>query len=194
MKKLLLILILCITFQTLIEADEIEDFEIEGFSLGSSLLNYFSKEDIEKSIDHNSYAGTDKKFLQSNFYDLNIGDYDGIQFTFKKNDNDYIIHSISAGIFYSNMSDCLKKKKIISNQISKMFVVADVTLNEKGTMSVDKSGKSYTNGDFFLLKKGNVNILCYDWSDAMTEKFNWTDNLRIGIRTNEFEDWLFSYN
>ena len=40
MKRLLLILILTLSFQTLSKADDIRDFEIEGISVGDSLLNH----------------------------------------------------------------------------------------------------------------------------------------------------------
>ena len=43
MKRLLLILILTFSFQTLSKADDIRDFEIEGMSIGDSLLDHFSK-------------------------------------------------------------------------------------------------------------------------------------------------------
>ena len=50
MKKLLLILILTLNFQTLSKADDIREFEIEGISLGDSLLDYYSIEEINESI------------------------------------------------------------------------------------------------------------------------------------------------
>ena len=46
MKRLLLILILTFSFQNLTKADDIRDFEIEGISIGDSLLDYFSQEEI----------------------------------------------------------------------------------------------------------------------------------------------------
>jgi len=41
MKRLLLILILTFSYQTLTKADDISDFEIEGMSIGDSALDYF---------------------------------------------------------------------------------------------------------------------------------------------------------
>jgi hypothetical protein len=49
MKRLLLILILTFSFQTLAKADDIKDFEIEGMSIGDSALDYFSKDQIIKN-------------------------------------------------------------------------------------------------------------------------------------------------
>ena len=49
MKRLLLILILTFSFQTLAKADDIKDFQIEGMSIGDSALDYFSKDQITKN-------------------------------------------------------------------------------------------------------------------------------------------------
>ena len=50
MKKLLLILILTLSFQSLAKADDISDFQIEGMSIGDSALDYFTKDEITKKI------------------------------------------------------------------------------------------------------------------------------------------------
>ena len=50
MKKLLLILILTLSFQTWIKADDIKDFKIEGISIGDSLLDYMTEVEINKKI------------------------------------------------------------------------------------------------------------------------------------------------
>ena len=48
MKKFLTILILIFSLQTPSQADDIQDFQIEGMSIGDSLLDYMSAEEIEK--------------------------------------------------------------------------------------------------------------------------------------------------
>ena len=47
MNRLLLILILTLSFQTLVKADDIKDFEIEGISIGDSALDYFNKKQLD---------------------------------------------------------------------------------------------------------------------------------------------------
>ena len=49
MKRLLLILILTFSFQSWTKADDIRDFEIEGMSIGDSLLDHFTKKEITNS-------------------------------------------------------------------------------------------------------------------------------------------------
>jgi len=49
MKKLLGILVLGLFLITPSQADDIRDFQIEGMSIGDSLLDYFSEEEIKKN-------------------------------------------------------------------------------------------------------------------------------------------------
>ena len=46
-KRLLITLILLLSFQSLTKADDIRDFQIEGMSIGDSLLDYFSETEIK---------------------------------------------------------------------------------------------------------------------------------------------------
>ena len=48
MKKLLAIIILSLCFITPSQADDIRDFQIEGISVGDSLLKFYKKADIDK--------------------------------------------------------------------------------------------------------------------------------------------------
>ena len=41
-------------FSSSLIADDISDFEIEGISIGDSLLDYFKKEKIKEFINHKS--------------------------------------------------------------------------------------------------------------------------------------------
>ena len=50
MKKILLILILTFSFQSWAKADDISDFQIEGMSIGDSLLDFMSKKKIDNII------------------------------------------------------------------------------------------------------------------------------------------------
>ena len=69
MKAILVFLILTFSFQSLTKADDIREFEIEGMSVGDSLLNYFSEEEIIKATRENQYEDKDGKFIDVNFFD-----------------------------------------------------------------------------------------------------------------------------
>ena len=69
MKAILVFLILTFSFQSLTKADDIREFEIEGMSVGDSLLSYFSEEEIIKATRENQYEDKDGKFIDVNFFD-----------------------------------------------------------------------------------------------------------------------------
>ena len=52
MKILISILILIFTLQTWTKADDISGFEMEGMSVGDSLLDHFHKDDIIKELNN----------------------------------------------------------------------------------------------------------------------------------------------
>ena len=58
MKKTLIILVLL--FSSSVFADDISDFEIEGMSIGDSLLDYMSEEEILKEIEEESNKKSSK--------------------------------------------------------------------------------------------------------------------------------------
>ena len=79
MKKLLLILVLLFSFQPLSTADDIRDFQIEGMSIGDSLLDYYSKSNIDKT----KYTPwNDKKTYYQFWSKKNITEYDALTFAF----------------------------------------------------------------------------------------------------------------
>ena len=47
MNRLILILILMFSFQSLTKADDIRDFQIEGMSIGDSALDFFTKKKLK---------------------------------------------------------------------------------------------------------------------------------------------------
>ena len=52
MKKLSLYIFLVLMWCNVGFADDIRDFEIEGISIGDSLLDYYSEEEIKNNINH----------------------------------------------------------------------------------------------------------------------------------------------
>ena len=189
MKKLLITIILLLSFQSWTKADDIRDFEVEGMSIGDSLLDYFSKDEIEKNIDENIHKDLDGKFKLTGFYGKS-SEYDGLQLAFKANDKKYIIYGINGGIFYSDMQKCEKKLKSISNELSNLFKNAEKSFDVKQIHPADKTGKSYAISDVFFLKTGSASVRCTNWSNEISLKYGWNDNLRVGIKAKEYNDWL----
>ena len=77
MKKLLGIVVLSLFLITPSQADDIKDYQIEGMSIGDSLLDYYSKDEIEKKP---KYIYENKKFIGVELDLKNSKEYEAIQF------------------------------------------------------------------------------------------------------------------
>ena len=98
-------------------ADDISNFQIEGISLGDSLLDYYSEEKINSNL-RNFYDHTDKKFSVTLIADLQSNElYDYLQIHFKTNDKRYIIHAVD-GLVDINIDECYKRQKKIEKELS----------------------------------------------------------------------------
>ena len=56
MKLFLSVLILIFSLQSWTKADDIRDFEIEGISIGDSLLDFYSEKEIKQNIKVNYFS------------------------------------------------------------------------------------------------------------------------------------------
>ena len=94
MKKILAVIILGFICSNTVSAEIIEEYEIEGISIGDSLLKYYSKKDIKKAI-AKKQGYKDKSFVRGticsndNPRDFcktrgNFNDYDALTFHIKK--------------------------------------------------------------------------------------------------------------
>tara|TARA_B100000767_G_C19445206_1_gene401674 strand:- start:7 stop:600 length:594 start_codon:yes stop_codon:yes gene_type:complete len=191
MNKLLLILILTFSFQSLIKADDIRDFQIEGMSIGDSLLKYVEKAFIDKE---KYFYPSSKKFGVLNINPANnrlvdFKTFDTVQFNFVDSDPKYKIHNLRGKILYKegiDMSKCVNKKSEIAKELEQLFDVKGRD-DKKGNHRNDESGKSKVVSTFlFFTTGGRASIQCYNWSKDM--KFY--DNLSVAINTEEFSNWL----
>ncbi len=111
MRKFLTIISLSLCFVSPIYADDIRDFQIEGMSIGDSLLNHYKENEI-RNLKKVFYPKSDKYYLLEGIKSKKKNEYEHLSFHLKKNDKQYIIHSISGGILYKkNFKNCLVKKK-----------------------------------------------------------------------------------
>ena len=187
MKRLLLILILTFNFQSLTKADDIRDFEIEGMSIGDSLLDYFSEDIILKDT---GYYDDDKFVYSFILKHPSFKIYDSLSIAYKPKDKKFIIHSIEASISYRyNIEECYIDKKEIVSKLINLFNKKSDTYEKD--YSGDKSGKSKTFiTDIYLDKKGEARVICYDISEKLTKEKGWWDRLSVIINDGEFSIFL----
>ena len=187
MKRLLLIIILTLSFQSLTKADDIRDFEIEGMSIGDSLLDLFSIDEIKKAEENPSYY-PDKKFIVI-FLNKESDQYDEIEVTYKTNDKNYELAGIVGKVIYSNNYEKCKKNMIkIVNQFKLIFKNAD--LSEDESPHAYNSQSIVNKSDFYLKTGGLARVSCTDWSEEMFTKNGWEDNLKVQMIGEEFNIYL----
>ena len=193
MKKLLGILVLGLLFiSTQSYADDIQDFQIEGMSLGDSALDYFSEKDIKKNT-KKWYKKKDFTHVENNNYPF-FKTYYAVDLNFKTGDSEYKIQGLSGIIDYQNksMSKCKKQLKEIFNEISTMFPKWKKVAISTQAMASDPSGKSKDTWAGFFSDQGNITIGCMDYSKETRP--NKMDHLDVSIRTKEFNQFLkFAY-
>jgi len=182
MKTLLTLFVLFFSFSVV--ADDVSSIKIEGMSIGDSLLNYFSEEEIRNN-QTNYFPHT---FIASSFKKhKSFKHYDAVEVYYRDDDNKFIIYLISGVIDYkNNINDCTLKLNAIENNLLSIFKdVKKQSGSQKHRM--DKSGKSKWWGTEFYLNSGDsIGVKCFDWSTEM--KF--IDNLSINISSKYFKDWF----
>ena len=188
MKRIILILILTLSFQPWTKADDIRDFQIEGISIGDSLLKYYNLDQINNFFRNN--------YNNEKFYKLEIADqsllnklkkYDSLSFHFKKNDNKYIVQNLGGIIFYNEIGDCLSEKKIITKEISEAL---NIKFNYRKLSATWDKNTKYYQSEGEIGEGGVVAITCYDWSKKDEENNGWTDNLSIEIYNKEVATFI----
>ena len=197
MKRFLLILILTLSFQSFTKADDISDFEIEGMSVGESLLDHFSKKKILASK-VNWYKYLEKnKFITIALESSDFQKYEYVDVNAKYGDDNYIIDSIAGSIYFGknkeikDINHCYIKQKEIAQDFSQVFENSKKDGPHKMKhLALDPSGESiYTDIYFEMDDNYSVIISCYDYSDHL-ESQNRVDFLGIVIRSQKFEKWL----
>ena len=195
MRVFITVLVLIFSLQSITKAEDIRDFEIEGMSVGDSLLDHFNEEEIKNSI-VNWYDDLEKNKYISFAFDSNKFEfYDFVDVWTKYGDKEYKIYAI-AGVMYfgknkpiKDINDCYSQQIAISKDLMQIFSNAEKAGPHKTIYyNADPTGKSsYTDIYLYLVNDYEAVIACYDWSEDLKTK---ADHLYIGLRSNIFNQWL----
>ena len=187
MKKLSTYLFLILfSFSAPSFADDISDFEIEGISIGDSLLDYFSREYINNN---SKYWWEDRKYFMVGAESSSFETFEFMQFGLKNNDKNFIIRGLSGKIlFEKDIKNCLKKKEEVTKELSDYFGNDIENIENKIVPHrYDQSGKSKQHYTYINLKsKNTIDVYCEEWS----EETNLTTNFQVRILTKEFQKYL----
>ena len=187
MKKLLAIIVLSLCFTIPSQADDIRDFQIEGMSVGDSLLNYFSKEEIEKRHKITKSRYTSKKLLRTYFKLKKFEIYPTLNIHYKNNEK-FTIESVAGFFKYdrNNIKDCYSQQKEVNKEIKNIFP----NLNQVGT--IDKKHKmkrakgTYTRVSFNMPSGGSIKSECRKWGRSV----KYASGLNVILSSQTYLDWL----
>jgi len=193
MKKLFLYAFLSLMFSSAPSfTDEISEYQIEGISIGDSLLDHLSKEEIitEIKINKPSY-----NYLNDDFGEVylfgNFDTYDRLSFRVKPKDKHYTIYSIKGSISYDDkLEQCFAKQKEIEKEFSSMYKNAKIW---KDTLEFDwdPTGESVTHNIYFDFYAGHsISVNCTKYKKSLKIENNWSDSLQVIIDTIEVKDWF----
>ena len=195
MRKLSTYLFLIIfSFSASSFADDLSEYQIEGISIGDSLLDHLSKEEIITEIEINkptyNYLNDDfgEVYLRGNF-----NTYDVVSFFVKPNDKKYLIYYIGGTISYdNNIKECYIKQKEIFKELSSQY---KSTREEKSTFKFpwDPTGKSNVYTLTLYFNSGDrISVACAEFEKNLKIQNNWSDGLTVEISKKEHTAWMLN--
>tara|TARA_B100001121_G_scaffold161114_1_gene140714 strand:- start:324 stop:911 length:588 start_codon:yes stop_codon:yes gene_type:complete len=184
---IIIIITLFINLQSLTKADDISDFEIEGLSIGDSLLNHFSVMEI-KNFQNYDDLPSDMSFRIIEIFanEMKMELYDSVQIYYKPNDKTFKIQGVNGGLFCDTKNMCINKYDEIKKDISKLFGDTLKSDNFNGKHMDDDTGKSIYEYIVYYHPNGEIAVGYTDWAKHM----NYNDNVSIDISTQEVSNWV----
>ena len=186
----ILLLILIIGPQSWINADDIKDFEIEGMSVGDSLLDFFDKNLIENEIKDAAFYPNSKSFMILSLIPKNMKQYENLNFHIKKNDKKYLIYSVK-GMIYLEPDECLKIKKDVEAEIQKIVPNSEIKNHTNNYNNNFGESKAYIS-DYYI-KDGVIRVFCTDWDKQfINDKYNknYSNTLSVNSTIDELRIWI----
>ena len=200
MRIILITLTFIFSLQSWTNADNIKDFEIEGMSIGDSLLDYFEKEKIKEFINHkSSYHYLKGDYVIVGISNLNqdlisLNTYSDLGVTINKNDSSYKIFSIAGQIYtYGSFEECKNNQELIAKDIKKNLLednyYESILQNDKWISGAVVVGKA-KNHDFYFKDNSAFRIICYELNDDSKHLANWRIKLDVIINSKVFNEFL----
>ena len=190
MKSIIFTVLLIFTTNTL--ADKISDIQIEGISIGDSLLKHMSKKEILQNKENSKeiYFYLDDTFFEVYLYS-DFEKYEYLSFFIKSDDKNFLIQGIFGNNNFKDIDNCFETKDRILAELDLLFTRSEKITDTYNVRS-DPSGKSKIYAtDYILPSKDYVSVECYDFHEDMQKEINQNlDSLIVSISTNELFNWL----
>ena len=169
-------------------AEGISDFEIEGMSIGDSLLDIYTEKKIIDS--KRNYFETERQYYVIAITDY-LETYDVVDIYLKTNDKRFEIKTIAGKFVIKNQKQCLDMKDDLTLDTKKLLK------NKQHSDSViphifDKSGKSKQHISHFNINGylTHVRVECVFWSEQIKNDYNYEDTLNVVAMDKEIAEWI----
>jgi hypothetical protein len=191
MRTIVIVLILIFNLQSWTKADVIRDFEIEGVSIGDSLLDFITLSKI-KNLKKSYYPNSKKFIMVDGSFDQTLKNYDNFYVTYLDNKR-FIIHEIKGIINFNETNECINQRDKIASNIRVSF--KESIKNERNYIknpAQDNSGKSKNYSIDFEIEDGKIRAYCIMWSKDIKDKKNWSSHLAIIVYDKKFRYFLMN--
>ena len=194
MRIFLTVLILTFSLQSLTKANDIIDFEIEGITIFSNLLDQAEKLGVTKEYilkqKFTFYPNSERigllRFKNRGTFQI----YDSVQFAVDT--KNYKLYTIT-GILNKNTETkekCLKKQDEVIEALYKIAPSAVKVVDRFLKHPADKTGKSISNGIYLDFPSGGtLSAECYVWSEELKNE-GYDNNLKVNIESKEGRDFI----
>ena len=177
MKKLLTIIVLGLLWCNTTQADDIRDFEIEGMSVGDSLLDYMSVDQIKKALGDSTTFFYPKEYKNKKFASIGVRPkdlnrkqikfqiYDEVGVIIDSRSNNFEIFALEGTLISRNgdIKDCYKKQIEIADDIREIIpskYKKVVWFLEKERLNKYDLSVKYI--DFTTSERKPFQLVCYD--------------------------------
>lgn len=187
------------------DISDLSDLSIEGISIGDSLLDYMTEDEILEGVEMtkgwHTHLKEPNKYAEVNVLQ-NSREYDWVSVYIKNNNfNEYVsnknekykILAIRGVIYYpQDFNNCIKERDKIVEIFSKILSSAEKS-EYSGYHSADPSRDSIIDTVHLNKSHESSRYSCIDWGESISSKNNWIDNLSISLRTKEIISWFSDY-
>ena len=187
-KQLVLLLSIFFLSSPSVFAEGISDFEIEGMSIGDSLLDIYTEKKIIDS--KRNYFETERQYYVIAISDY-LETYDVVEIYLETNDKRFEIKTITGKFVIKNQKQCLDMKDDLTLDTKKLLK------NKQHSDSViphifDKSGKSKQHISHFNINGylTHVRVECVFWSEQIKNDYNYEDTLNVVAMDKEIAEWI----
>ena len=169
----------------------IEDYELEFYKIGDSLLDIADENLILEAKKISNFQN--RKYFDVTF-EIDSALYDHATFYIRSGDLNYEILAIALGK-EMNLGQCLENKKEITIKWKEKFS-EQYFITGKKPIEIDQTGKSITYTEQFTFYDNAVaRVSCRDWSKKIKKDWGYGNDLRVSYESGEITKWMVNgYN